>query len=824
MRLARRTALLLVIVAACAGAALATGVVSKGGASASAAGSCQLGTKAGQVKHVVYLQFDNTHFVRDNPNVPSDLEQMPHLLNFLKDNGTLLSNDHTILISHTAGGILSSLTGLYPDRNGQTVSNSYGYFKPDGSIGFPTSFKYWTDIAAFDDPLPNMVGDGGQTAPAPWTTYTQAGCNVGGVSAANIELENNAAIFAPTTLGAAAAAGAASIKVRNATGFANGMPIVLGNAANPDPSDQYTITSVSAPDAAGLVTIGVNPVLTKAYASGTQAYGPTNTDPSGDMTRVFGANSPEWLEGRASQIAPSGTAARNLALTDFVGIAIHCAPGDALCQTGNQKPDDTTINPGSNNGSDALFGARYVNPVIGSTNNDQNGRPCIKATDGTDIKDTTNQCGFPGFDGALAKNTLGEVAAMQEHGVPVTFAYISDAHDDHVTATASGPGEARYKQQLADYDTAFEAFFTRLKNDGIDKSNTLFIVTVDEGDHFAGGTGLPDQQNPGALTYVKTPCAPATQTCPSNQMGEITTNLKGLLPAGEPPFSVHNDDAPTIYVNGNPPRTDANVRKLGRDISVATAIDPYKPGGQGSVPITEKLADSVGEAALHMVNSDPRRTPTLTLFGNDDFFFQTSNSFTCSPQATECVDSKFAWNHGDNQPEIANTWIGMVGPGVDTNGVDGNTWTDHVDVRPTILALLGLSDSYVDDGRVITQIVSDKAAPKTLDKHDKTVEDLGAIYKQVNAPFGSFSQDLLTASTTALGEPDTTAGNLKYDSIESKIADLTSQRNTLAGTIRQALNDAAKGVAAIDKGDANAWITQAQSLIDQAHALSQTAP
>ena len=30
------------------------------------------------------------HFNRDNPNVLSDLEQMPHLLNFIKGNGTLL--------------------------------------------------------------------------------------------------------------------------------------------------------------------------------------------------------------------------------------------------------------------------------------------------------------------------------------------------------------------------------------------------------------------------------------------------------------------------------------------------------------------------------------------------------------------------------------------------------------------------------------------------------------------------------------------------------------------------------------------------------------
>ena len=56
----------------------------------------------GNIKHVIYIQFDNTHFRRDNPNVPSDLEQMPHLLNFIENNGTLLTNDHTALISHTA--------------------------------------------------------------------------------------------------------------------------------------------------------------------------------------------------------------------------------------------------------------------------------------------------------------------------------------------------------------------------------------------------------------------------------------------------------------------------------------------------------------------------------------------------------------------------------------------------------------------------------------------------------------------------------------------------------------------------------------------------
>src|SRR5205814_1560980 len=150
------------------------------------------GCLTGPVKHVIYLVFDNTHFMRDNPSVPSDLEQMPHLLNFLTSNGTLMTNDHTILISHTAGGILSSLTGLYPDRQGQTVSNSYDFFPASKIPTFTSSFKYWTSpVDPTNDPLPNMITDGQKTTPAPWVPFTRAGCDVGGVGTANIELENN---------------------------------------------------------------------------------------------------------------------------------------------------------------------------------------------------------------------------------------------------------------------------------------------------------------------------------------------------------------------------------------------------------------------------------------------------------------------------------------------------------------------------------------------------------------------------------------------------------------------------------------------------------
>src|SRR3954469_1608081 len=272
MKLVPRVALGVIIAAACAFAALA-GIARHGGTSVAAAGgTCQLGDK-GQIKHVIYLQFDNTHFRRDNPQVASDLEQMPHLLNFLKDNGTLLTNDHTILISHTAGGIVSSLTGLYPDRNGQTVSNSYDYFQGNGVPTFTSSFKYWTDtVDGSNETLPNMVGDGGQTAPAPWLTYTHAGCNVGGVSAANIELENNSAIRT-TTLSAAAGAGDANIKVASTAIFTVGQPVSVV-------FDAVTVTAVGTGGATG-TGVTFTPALTAGHPAGTPVG--DGIDTAGDM-------------------------------------------------------------------------------------------------------------------------------------------------------------------------------------------------------------------------------------------------------------------------------------------------------------------------------------------------------------------------------------------------------------------------------------------------------------------------------------------------------------------------------------------------------------
>src|SRR5437016_8208881 len=116
-----------------------------------ASSSCHLGNG---VQHVINLVFDNVHFSRDNPNVPSDLEQMPHLLNFLKQYGTVFSNSHTPLIAHTANDSLAIYTGLYGDRHGQPLTNSYKVYNPDGSTDPATSFTYCTSPILDTTPNP----------------------------------------------------------------------------------------------------------------------------------------------------------------------------------------------------------------------------------------------------------------------------------------------------------------------------------------------------------------------------------------------------------------------------------------------------------------------------------------------------------------------------------------------------------------------------------------------------------------------------------------------------------------------------------------------
>jgi hypothetical protein len=706
----------------------ATPAVTGSGRVARATTGCDLQSAGDNIQHVIYIQFDNTHFRRDDPNVPSDLEQMPHLLNFIQSNGTLLTNDHTVLISHTATGILSSLTGVYPDRMGQPVSNSFRYFTNSGASRTGVAFAYWTSPlfdpagppfppAAQDDLTPEMVNENGKIAPAPWVPYTRAGCDVGAVATANTILEN--------------------------TGI--------------------------------------------------------------DVPTVFGASSAE-----ATEVSTNP----GQAFADFVGIGVHCAAGSSLCSTANNgKPDALPDEPGGYSGYKGLFGAKYVDPQVFPATS---GVPVD--LDGNTIQDSTGHVGFPGFDGMEATNSLSWVAHMQEAGVPVTYAYISDAHDNHGTAggnhVAMGPGQAGYTAQLAAYDDAFNKFFTRLNSDGINKTNTLFVFTVDEGDHFVGSDPSPAG------------CNGSTTPCTYSQIGEINADLRRMIRTqyGDTiNFTVHSDDAPNVYVTGNPVRTNAAVRQLERESAGLTWLNPYTGLVQSN--ITVALADPVEEKILHMVTADPKRTPTFTLFADPEWFFFATGGPDCStppvPPIGPCVSipppstQTFAWNHGDIQDEIASTWVGYVGPGVKHLGT-ASPWTDHTDLRPTILSLLGLTDDYRSDGRVIWEILDPSVLPASLTSSAK-ITDLANVYKQIEASFGDFSMTSLRISTTALAS--TSVGDRTYGLIETKLADLGAQRDALALQISQALAGAEFGGVAISNSTASKLIGKANGLLDKIHQL-----
>ncbi|MGA8224680.1 MAG: hypothetical protein WB780_23755 [Candidatus Acidiferrales bacterium] len=687
--------------------------------SGNSAGDCDLHSAHGDIKHVIYIQFDNVHFTRDNPNVPSDLEQMPNLLHFLTDNGTLSDNEHTPLKSHTADDIITSLTGVYGDRHGQPIANSFDYFDPSGFPHFTSSFEYWTDIISTkNDDRPYMITANGNAAPAPWVPYTRAGCNVGAVSTANIEFEN---VF-------------------------------------------------------------------------------------GDISTAF-ANSPAQLMRAQNEVKTNFDGA----VADYEGIAIHCAAGNAACSAANGGvADQLSQEPGGYTGFNALYGNFNVAPLISP------GGP-LKDLDGVVISDTDTppNVGFPGFDPSAAQS-LAYVAAMQEHGVPVTFAYIADVHDNHnfewinppaecltdPEQGALGPGNACYEAQLAAYDEAFGKFFARLKADGIDKHNTLFVITADEGDHFAGGPPSPANctgQNGNFCSYAK--------------LGEIDSNMKTLINTFDPGtastgFDIQFDDVPVFYLDGAPAVGSPVARQFERDAAQLTAVSPITGNTD---QLTVALSDPVGMKLLHMITADPQRDPTFVMWGNADWFWELSG-----PIANE--NPGFAWNHGGIQKEVVTTWLGLVGPGVKHQGLNHDVWSDHTDIRPTILVLTGLKDDYTSEGRALVEDLEPWALPDGVsDSGDEFVE-LARRYKQINAPNADLGRTSLRISTRALasGSP---GNDSTYITLENELSNITLLRDDLAARMSAKLDAAEFHGQRISEFEERELDLEAQGLLDIIHAL-----
>jgi hypothetical protein len=726
--------------------------------------ACHLGNG---IKHVIQITFDNVHFFRDNPNVLSDMEMLPNLTHFIEGNGTLLSNNHTPLIAHTADDILTTLTGLYGDRQGMPVANDYQVYNKNGTTDSAGSFAYWTD-PVYDtsspptkghDTNPNMVYSPTPPAttfphpkpdkitPAPWVPFTRAGCNVGDFSTANVELENTAT----------------------------------------------------------------------------------------DIPKVFGKNSPE-----AKQLKNDPDSFKDQEVADYVGVAVHCAKGQAICKnamgvkyhetkpTHTARPDLLPNEPGGYNGYQALFGARYVAPQLGAGTKNlkhhgyevTNAKGNLVDLNGNEIDDSfIGKPGFPGFD-PTASQTLAYMADMLEAGVPVVGGYISDIHgNENQPQTpacknapgALGSGTKCYIEQAQFWNQAFGIFFKRLAADGITAKNSLFIFSSDEGDHEAGANvGRAVQPTPancdGAKVVGNTVKPDVLCNYKAGTFGELAAYIQGLIASqthNKTPYTLENDTAPEFYVTGQPGPDAKSVRSLEHAVASLKGKDPYF--GK-TVNLANYLADPTEEAILHMVNADPARTPTFAMFGRPDYYFETGTS-SCAP-ANICQDTDFAYDHGDYAAEINTNWLGLVGPGVKHLGLDGSAankgpnsagpnsgqetvpqehtkgpWIDETDIRPTIMYLTGLKDDYEHDGRVITQILTHPNSALSA----KGVTTLGECYKQLNSSVGEFGTATLQAATKGVESNS----NKTYEATDKALLNLDKSRDKLALQIKGDLEAAA---------------------------------
>ena len=133
-----------------------------------------------------------------------------------------------------------------------------------------------------------------------------------------------------------------------------------------------------------------------------------------DIPKVFGVGSPE-----DEQLINDPDPYKDPETADYVGLSIHCARGGAVCADAEaQKNGQTTKShtavpdllpdePGGYHGYQALFGAKYIDPVLGAGSPDvtRNGYQITNAAgnivdlDGNEIDGAylTNYPGFPGY-------------------------------------------------------------------------------------------------------------------------------------------------------------------------------------------------------------------------------------------------------------------------------------------------------------------------------------------------------------------------------------------------------------------------------------------
>ena len=142
----------------------------------------------------------------------------------------------------------------------------------------------------------------------------------------------------------------------------------------------------------------------------------------------------------------------------------------------------------------------------------------------------------------------------------------------------------------------------------------------------------------------------------------------------------------------------------------------------------------------------------------------------------------------------------------------GEVFTDHTDVRPTLVSLAGLTDDYSHDGRVVFEVLDRDALPQSLREHEDTLSALAAAYKAINAPLGELGRKSLRIATHVL-----TSDAATIDALDGRINDLAARRNAIASQMIAMLEAAEFHNTPVDQDAAWGLIEQARDLLGSLH-------
>ena len=670
---------------------------------------------------------------------------MPHLLELHRaTTARCWPNDHTILISHTAGGILSSLTGRLPRppraRRSRTATCARQQHRARSSSRARSATG---PIRRSATHAPAEHGRPGRhrTSRRPGSPYTRAGCDVGAVATANIVLEN------------------------------------------------------------------------------------TGTGPSGDVTKVFGNRArrssprrrprprPRRARPRAPRRRPTSSASRSTAR--------RARP---LCASG--QADLLPAEPGGYAGFNGLFGAQAINPLLTGQPATRRRSPTCSASP---ITDPFGQPGFPGFDGMSAAVSLAYVAAMQEHGIPVTYAYISDAHDFHGVAgnahTAYGPGSAGYVAAAARPTTTRSPRSSRASQPTAStRRNTLFVFTVDEGDHFVGGT--PDPRLRRRQHAVR---------LGPNQVGEINANIDTLVTHQFPALAravprrrgaerVHRarrrraDVLPREEGHGRRParrRPTRDTRTFERDVADAHGGQPVH--GQHRPADGARWPTRPGMKALHMFTAgDPARNADVRVLRRRELL---PHRLPVQRPARPASTRRSPGTTATSRPEIATHLARLRRPRR---------------AQPRRVERLDRSRRRAADDaeparaqrRLRPRRRRRAVLPRGLGAAAVAARRTGRRCCSSTPPTSSWTRRSGSSERTSSGRrtaalaSGSSTSDTKYTATESKISTLTAQRDDLAAQIQGVLDGAEFGGQTLNDRQALSLSVQAGALILRASLLA----